>query len=505
MESTVTAPAATDKPSYEYTTFPRQFVSYKWYKPLLVAILAFVFMLVFQIVLLIIAAQWAGSFNFIVNLGVGYDDMSPYTGPEALALIGGVATMLPALALAALIVRDRPYSSYSSSRGGWNWKAFGKCMVVALVVTGIPLIVQIFFFPDETGSGVIAFTVVGALACLVLVPIQCVAEEYVFRGLVMQAVGSWTRLPVFGIIVSAAVFAAGHPYNMIGVITIFCNGIIWGVVVWQTRGLEATSATHIVNNLVAFGAGGLGLSGTTSEIDIASLILTLLIDGAYAAIVIIAGRKYNWFASQGDGAAKFNEKKIAKMVKRQELVLVPGGPVPPVSMNQQVAPPQGMQWQAYPMDQLQQQIQWQPQPMPQQWQSQPANQPPISPQQWQPQPTGQAQQWQPQPYAQQPIQGQPMGQSQQWQPQPASQSPIPTQQWQPQPNGQQPAQPQPTPQPQQWQPQQADQPQSPQQWQPQPAGQQPASTQYWQGQIQGQPFAQPPVQVAAQPPTSPQE
>jgi hypothetical protein len=43
-----------------------------------------------------------------------------YSGPGLLMAVGGVAGMLPALALAERIVRGRPFSSYSSSRGGWN-------------------------------------------------------------------------------------------------------------------------------------------------------------------------------------------------------------------------------------------------------------------------------------------------------------------------------------------------------------------------------------------------
>ena len=39
-----------DLPSYDYATFPRRFLSYRWFKPLLVALLTFVFMVVFQCV-----------------------------------------------------------------------------------------------------------------------------------------------------------------------------------------------------------------------------------------------------------------------------------------------------------------------------------------------------------------------------------------------------------------------------------------------------------------------
>lgn len=152
--------------------------------------------------------------------------------------------------------------------------------------------------------------------CLALIPVQCVAEEYVFRGFFMQAVGSWFKLPVVGLIVSAAVFAAGHPYNEIGVALIFFNGVIWGLVTWLTKGLEASSAAHIVNNYIVFFLGGFGVQATTSNVDFETLIVGCLVDVIYAAAVILLGRKFGWFAPTGDGAAAFNEKTRARLAMK---------------------------------------------------------------------------------------------------------------------------------------------------------------------------------------------
>ena len=306
-----------ETPSYEYTTYPKRFISYRWFKPILVALLTFVFMVIFQIVLLFAVTVWTGDINFISTLGTGYDDMNPYTGPGALIEFGGIAALLPALALSALIVRDRPYSSYTSSRGGWNWSAFFKCLCVAAVIFIILSIVQVKLTPEEEMDGVIRFTAAGIIACLILIPLQCAAEEYIFRGLIMQAVGSWTKIPAIAIIVSAAAFAAGHPYNLIGVITIFLDGVIWGVVAWRSRGLEATCAVHIVNNMVAFFLSGMGLQTVTSTVDITSMVFAITIDVVYAAAVLLLGKKFNWFYSTGDTTIEFNEKSRAKLAEKE--------------------------------------------------------------------------------------------------------------------------------------------------------------------------------------------
>ena len=40
----------------------------------------------------------------------------------------------PAIYIASKIVRDRPFSSYSSSHGGWNWKLYLKCLSIPFAI-----------------------------------------------------------------------------------------------------------------------------------------------------------------------------------------------------------------------------------------------------------------------------------------------------------------------------------------------------------------------------------
>ena len=76
------------------------------------------------------------------------------------------------------------------------------------------------------------FTLVGFAVVTILGPLQCIAEEYAFRGLLMQTLGSWFRLPIIAVIIQAVVFAVMHPYNTIGQIGILSSGLVlwegWG-------------------------------------------------------------------------------------------------------------------------------------------------------------------------------------------------------------------------------------------------------------------------------------
>ena len=298
--------------SYKYATFPRQFLSYRWFKPILVALLTGVFMIVFQVILFLTAYIWSGDPNFANSFGDTYESMNIFTGPGALVEFGGIGVIVPALALATLIVRDRPFSSYSSSRGGWNWGGFVKCLGIAAALMGILTIVQFALSPEDIGAPTVQFSMASLVVCLLLIPLQCLAEEYLFRGFVLQTIGSWTKLPVVAVLVSAAVFAAGHAYNSIGLIAVFINGIVWAVLTLKTRGIEASSAMHIVNNLLCFGLTGFGLTEITSEVDVFSLVIDASTCIAFAVLVIVLDKKFGWFRPKGDGTAEYNERILEK-------------------------------------------------------------------------------------------------------------------------------------------------------------------------------------------------
>ena len=300
----------TDGQSYEYTTFPRAFVTYAWFKPLLVALLTAVFTLMIIGITTFIGILWLGDPGL---MGEASSNSSAYfySGPGLLMAAGGVAGFLPALALAERIVRGRPFSSYSSSRGGWNWAAFVKCFVLAAIVFGAEVVAMAFGMPDAGADGINKFTIIGAVICIVVVPLQAAAEEYIYRGLLMQAIGSWTKLPALAVVLSAIIFAISHSYEVLGITAVCIEGLGFAFLAWYSRGLEASSAAHAANNLSVFIFSGLGLasagSGGVETVLISSGVMLL-----YCACIVLLDRKFNWFTSQGDGVTAFNEKYGSK-------------------------------------------------------------------------------------------------------------------------------------------------------------------------------------------------
>ncbi|MCR5095552.1 MAG: hypothetical protein K6A70_02290 [Erysipelotrichaceae bacterium] len=164
---------------HDFATYPRRFKAYRWYKPLLSVLLIVVFMFVFTILIDLLTKIL---FNTSIS-NSGYDDMDFFSTAGAFNNGLKAASFIPAVLLAALIVRDRPLSSYFSSIGGWRWKVFFKTFVSGFVIVGLPSVLC-FLLRGRTGEA--SFTLASFMLLLVLAPLQGVAEELLYRGFFMQ-------------------------------------------------------------------------------------------------------------------------------------------------------------------------------------------------------------------------------------------------------------------------------------------------------------------------------
>jgi len=105
------------------------------------------------------------------------------------------------------------------------------------------------------------------LVVLLLTPLQAAAEEYAFRGYLLQAFGGilgqlgdglrapFLRHPAFAVGVSSLLFAVAHGAGQDLPIFFdrFAFGVVAGTLVVVTGGLEAGIAMHVLNNWFAFG------------------------------------------------------------------------------------------------------------------------------------------------------------------------------------------------------------------------------------------------------------
>ncbi len=282
----------------EYTTYPRKLEQYKWFKPILTALMTFVFFLVLS-TLIYVACYFLqrpnmGFLDYLRSLNnTTYDSFNNYSVPGVLRSMGMVAILIPSLALALMVTKERSIKTVSSSRGGWSFKLFFICFGIGFIVTVIP---QFIYLVVTQGFHIeMRFELFGFLLTLILWPLQCIAEEYICRGFLMQTVSSWTRVPIIGIVISAIAFMAVHPYNGLGRIAIAMMGVVLAFLAWYSFGLEAGSGIHVANNFAAFFFTGIGLDRIQSDVTIGSFFMTTLPAIVYVVLIVLLDRRFHLF------------------------------------------------------------------------------------------------------------------------------------------------------------------------------------------------------------------
>lgn len=279
-----------DKEFSDFITLPRTFEKYRWYKPIIVFIIGFILMVIFQLVMDEIFINLYG-LSFVDNLvNGGYEVLN-----NALAELYsdlGVIVMIPALYIASKIVRDRPFSSYISKSGRWNFKLYLKALAIPLVLFIIFNAISAAITGPE-GTFQLSFSYL--IVILIFLPLQCIAEELVFRGLIMQTFGAWFKIPIVAVILQSIIFALSHGYNTFGLFEIFVSGLIFGFFAWKTNGLEVSSALHTANNLSISLFVMLGIITPTSSPQLWETVASIVFLILLAIIMHYIGNRWDWF------------------------------------------------------------------------------------------------------------------------------------------------------------------------------------------------------------------
>jgi CAAX protease family protein len=176
----------------------------------------------------------------------------------------GIAVLIPISLVLMLAVHQVRPRWLGSVRPGIRWRYLLGCLAIAVVSLNGMLLLStavldkpLQFHPQ---SGLWGFLVVIVLTS----PLQAVAEEVFFRGYLMQALGSLVAQPWFGVVVSALAFALLHGVqNLPLFVSRLAFGLLAGMLVLRTGGLEAGIAAHIVNNVFAYTIAGLTTSIAT--------------------------------------------------------------------------------------------------------------------------------------------------------------------------------------------------------------------------------------------------
>ncbi|MGV9303529.1 MULTISPECIES: CPBP family glutamic-type intramembrane protease [unclassified Nonomuraea] len=170
-----------------------------------------------------------------------------------------IAGVLPLVYAAVALFQRRPPGTLSSVVGRLRWGWLARCtgVAVAALVLGQGALYVAYAVTGQNTSDLFGWKgwaafVPGFVVILLLVPFQAAAEEYIFRGWLLQAFGAYVTSPWPGIVLGSAGFTALHAYTDWGILDVFSFGVVMGWLAVKTGGIEAPVAMHVVNNVFAF-------------------------------------------------------------------------------------------------------------------------------------------------------------------------------------------------------------------------------------------------------------
>ena len=279
-----------------YHRLARETPAYAWWKLPVAALVIVGLYLVLTIVLVLAAAVYFA----VRDSGTTVDDWFDAVGELDLTHLDffvldmlGIVVLIPAVLLGVLAVGPRPVGYLSSVAGRLRWRWLGRTALISFAVFAVTLGTMVAVTqavdPAEVSAPIDGGrrVVIAIVLVLLIVPLQAAAEEYVFRGFLMQLVGSWSRFAIVPIVVTTPLFVAGHTYELWGLLDVALFGLTAAILTIRTGGLEAAIAAHTANNVLLFVLDALGVISATDDSGAGPVDLLPTIVSSVLLIVLV--------------------------------------------------------------------------------------------------------------------------------------------------------------------------------------------------------------------------
>jgi membrane protease YdiL (CAAX protease family) len=214
----------------------------------------------------------------------------------------GLAGFIPAAMLGVYAGHGwRPgWLASVTGRMRWGWLAISAGIVTVIYLLWVSVMALVDGGMSLSGGRNVAALII---ITLLTTPLQAAGEEYLFRGVLTQAIGSWLRPPIVAVLVSglstAVMFAILHsvgvPQNLWLWLGRFTFGLVASYLTWRTGGLESAIAFHTVNNLTAMIpailVGSLGETVSVSSTALSSTLLDLTLMAITTVVLVLVAKR----------------------------------------------------------------------------------------------------------------------------------------------------------------------------------------------------------------------
>ena len=224
-------------------------------------------------------------------------------------LLISFAFVLLGLFLVVRNLHNQTMLSVTTSRKKVDWSRVGFAFLVWSVFTIVATLLTYYYSPSDFifNFKPIPFLVLVVIGT-VLIPIQTSAEEYIFRGYLMQGFANLAKNKWFPLVMTSIIFGGMHIFNpevskMGYIILVYYigTGLLLGIITLMDEGMELALGFHAANNLVgallvtsdwsAFQTNSIfkDISDPSAGFDV---ILPVII--IYPLLLFIFSKKYNW-------------------------------------------------------------------------------------------------------------------------------------------------------------------------------------------------------------------
>ena len=274
------------------------------WRPILGLVIGVLLMLVAQLALLAAFAVFYLATGADVGDKIDALSETSHVTPSLLAYLNlSLAAAIPVALFLTRVLHGIPAGWVSSVVGRlrWRWMAvtFGLAFVALLATVIVGSFVPAAGDPTDSSGGLNHWSDTTrdfVIVIVLLTPLQAAGEEYAFRGYLTQAFGGLFRSRTAAVLIPAVLFALAHGAQDAPVfVDRLAFGIVAGILVIATGGLEAGIAMHVLNNFLAYGFA-LAFSDMTTALNPTggswwTLPTTLTQSLVYLALAIWAARR----------------------------------------------------------------------------------------------------------------------------------------------------------------------------------------------------------------------
>jgi membrane protease YdiL (CAAX protease family) len=190
--------------------------------------------------------------NNFMTLGI---DKNLFLFLIIISFISGLLTLI----LGVKYIHRRTFKSLVTSRNLIDWKRFWFAFFTWGIIAIILTIVGIFMSPENYiwNFKPIPFFTLLAVSFLFL-PFQTTFEELLFRGYLMQGIGTVVKNRWFPLIFTSVCFGLLHGANpeveklgAISMVFYIGTGFFYGIITLMDEGTELALGLHAINNIIA--------------------------------------------------------------------------------------------------------------------------------------------------------------------------------------------------------------------------------------------------------------